>query len=298
MPNFRHVLADALPVEAIAIAIDENRAALRFLTRLREDEVAGAVMRPAAELLTTAQLASAFVPPSEIRQCYRSEGVDYGIFAEAVLDKRQPPYRNWWKPGVHVIFHFDPARGLQIDPKGALTFLSKRNTAELIRHLGGVWCFDMWVRNPDAPLMECSRSITTAPTTKLFTNVKDLGVPWKAADVMRGGNSKWLNLDYRLIPQTPVVQPNGWAEFLFEVLDGSTGERAADVSWDGYRIDPVDGYAPHRRFSVVNGVGRFRVMALGLNDGESLRVKVANLFQTSVAEATLRVSSDENLRPK
>ena len=293
MTAFRHVLADSLPVEAMAIAIDENRAALRFLTCLRGGELPANVRdRPITELLTTERLAAPFVPLSEARQVFLDEhGERYAIYAEAVLDKRESPYKHWWKPGVHLVFHYDPARGLQIDPKGALTSLSKRNTAELIRHLGGIWCFDLWVRNSDAPLTECSRSITTAPTTKLFTNLKDLGEPWSAVDVMRGGNSKWLNLDYRLFSKAPVVQPDGWADFIFEVVDGRTGQRALDVSWDGYRIEPVDGYAPHRRLSVVNGEGRFRVMALGLEDGETLRVKVANMFQTSIAECSLRVSS-------
>lgn len=290
MAHFRNVVADSMSIDAMSVAIDENRAALRFLARLLPSEIAkGLIEASCDELTSTAKLAEPFLPINAAKKIYRDGSDFYAIYAEIIMDKRESPYKAMWTPGVHFVFYYDPARGLKVDPKGALTNLTKRNTAELIRYLGGLWYFDLWCRDPKAPLTQCSRSITTAPGVKLFTNIEDLGEKWPASEVMKGGNSKWLNLDYRLRSQNESVTPGGWAHFEFEILDGSTGQRAEDVSWDNYRIEAVDGYAPHRRFRVENGIGQFKVMALGLESGESLRVKVANKFQTSLAECTLQV---------
>lgn len=64
-----------------------------------------------------------------------------------------------------------------------------------------------------------------------------------------------------------------------EVLDYS-GELVAEA---------VDGYAPIRRFAVTNGVGSFRVCALGLVAGESMRVKVGTRVVSGLAAATIAV---------
>lgn len=56
-----------------------------------------------------------------------------------------------------------------------------------------------------------------------------------------------------------------------------------------YYIQPVSGYAPNSRVLLTKGVGKFRVMALGLLPGETLRVKVNDQYWTGKAEKTLRV---------
>lgn len=294
MGYFRHIKAQSLPVEAMSIAIDENRAVLRFLTELRgqlefqQDELPkGISAGNPVSLLETGKLGASYVSPEKRNTFYEINGHRWVVFAEAVLDKREQEFARIWTPGVHIVFYYDPARGLKIDVKGALAGASRRNTAELIRYKGGVWCFDLWVRTPSAPLTECSRSITTAPGTLLFTNLTDLGLEQTADYVMQGARSKWLTLDYRLTPESPTVAPDGVMHYTFEVLDGKTKEVAKDVSWDGWRIEAVDGYAPHKRICVKNGVGRFRVVALGIESGESMRVKVANRFDPSIAECTV-----------
>ena len=290
MGYFRHITVDSLPVEGVNIAIDENRAALRFLQSVPKEDLPEHWKRcEASQLLTTEELGRPHFDPASIKNFYEIEEVFWVVTNEIILDKTVPEYQRIWTPGVHFAFYFDPSRGLKIDPIGALAGVSQRNTAELIRHLGGIWCFDMWVRNPQAPLTECARSITTAPTTLFISNLEDLGVIQSAEYVMQGGRSKWLSLGYQLIPDRDEVEPDGTVFYTFEVLDGKTREVAEDVSWDGWRIEAVDGYAPHKRVSVTNGRGRFRVMALGLNSGESMRVKVGHRFNPSLVEAVVRI---------
>ena len=290
MGYFRHIIAKELPVEVISLAIDENRAALRFLTKLEnEDEDIHRAFGSVEDLLGTKQLAQPFVPVYAAKQKYYIKGDWYVIFAEGILDKRVDEYARLWVPGTHFEFHLDPARGLKIDPKGALFGATRRNTAELIRYMGGLWVFGLWVRDPETPLDQCSRSITTAPGTIFITNLKDLGEIQDADYVMAGGRSKWLTLNFRLKSDKDSVQPDGIMDYTFEVLDGKTGEIATDINWDGWRIDAVDGYAPRKRISVKNGVGRFRVKAMGLLSGESMRVKVQSRFDPSLVEYTVKV---------
>lgn len=290
MGYFRHIQATRLPVEVISLALDENRAVLRFLTRLTpEDQNTERQPGDAGDLIRTKTLAAPFVPITEAKTAYNIQGQEYVIFAEAVLDRRVDEYARLWVPGTHFEFHLDPARGLKIDPKGALSGPTRRNTAELIRYMGGLWVFGLWVRNPETPVNQCSRSVTTAPGTILLTNLKDLGELQTADFVMAGGRSKWLTLNYRLTADSDSVVPDGMMDYTFEVLDGKTGGVATDISWDGWRIDAVDGYAPRRRILVKNGIGRFRVYAMGLLSGETMRVKVQNRFDPSIAECTVKV---------
>ena len=55
------------------------------------------------------------------------------------------------------------------------------------------------------------------------------------------------------------------------------------------RLENLDGYLPHRRLVLKNGTGTFNIRALGLNSGETMRVKINDGFFTSRAEKILTV---------
>lgn len=291
MPHIRHIISENPLIPVMSLAIDETRAVLRFLKERTED-MDGLLEAPAAELSTTARLGYPQVWRSSGR-FYTIEGKQYVIWAEGILDKNNSMFSKDWVPGAHFVFHFDPAKGFFIDSKGTLTYFNKRNTADLVRYEGGYWLFDLWVRNPQAPLTECARSLTTGADTILITNVEDLGEPWSVEDVMTGTTSKWLNLAYELTPSSETVSPDGWVDFTLTLKDGKTHEVATDVTWDGYIVEAVDGYAPHKRVAVTNGIGHFRAQALGLQDGESMRIKINHRFFTSRAEATVQVVAND-----
>lgn len=291
MAYFRHVIAEKLPFPVLSLAIDETRAVLRVLTPREglentEDQTEAGI----ADLSTTAKLASAFIQVRD--KFYTIDGKEYCILAEGILDKTDPIYARSFFPGAHFAFEFDPVRGFFVDRQDTRCAGFRCHTAAYIKYKGGMWLFDLWVRNPDDPLTACNRSITTAPDTVLITNVDDLGEQQTAEYVMTGGVSHWLNLGYELTPSSETVAPDGWMTFTLRILDGKTGELATDVTWDGYVIEPVDGYCPHRRVSVVNGVGTFRMKALDLQDGETMRVKINTRSHTGRVEATVKVRSE------
>ena len=288
MAYFRHVIAKSLPVRCFSLAVDATRLAYRILAPTTSFySVEGAEYGDVAELSTTAQLASSSTP-AVCPRLYKIEGQDYGILAEAIIDKTSAEFKRMWVPGAHFVTHYFGGR-MHVDIKGGLTFFDRRNTAEYCRYKGGLWLFDLWVRNPDDPVTECARSITTTSDAIVITNVEDLGEEWSADDVMMGGVSKWLNLGYRLTAESETVAPDGWATFKLEILDGKSGEVATDVNWSGWILEAVDGYCPHRRVTTTNGVGTFRVQALGLLPGESMRVKINHHFFTGRIEATVQV---------
>ena len=65
------------------------------------------------------------------------------------------------------------------------------------------------------------------------------------------------------------------------------GESYPDNS--SMKIECVDGYAPHKRVQMHDGVGTFKVTALGLEPGETMRVKINDYGFTSRVEKLLTV---------
>ena len=58
---------------------------------------------------------------------------------------------------------------------------------------------------------------------------------------------------------------------------------------ESFIIDAVDGYAPHKRVTLSDGVGTFKIKALDLVAGEQCRVKINSRFETSLAEWVFEV---------
>ena len=286
--HLRHVVAKKLPFPVISVAIDDTRAVLRLLYERNAGFVSESASEEDADALkTTARLASSFFGSRDTY--YEIDGKQYFIYAESILDKTSPIYSRNWVPGAHYSFHLDPARGIFIDVRPELSYLSKRNSADYAKYAGGMWLFDLWVTDQTAPVSECNRSITTAPDTILVSNITDLGEDWDADVVMKGDQSKWLNLGYELTPDAEEVAPDGWVTYTLKLLDGKTGDLMTNITWDGFIVEAVDGYAPRRRVEIKNGVGTFRQQALGLQSGETMRVKINHRFYTGRAEHTVTV---------
>lgn len=286
--HLRHVVAKKLPFPVISVAIDETRAVLRLLYERNAGFVPGNASEGDADALkTTAQLASSFFGNRDTY--YEIDGKQYFIYAEGILDKTSLLYSRNWVPGAHYSFHLDPARGIFVDVRPELSYLSKRNSANYAKYAGGMWLFDLWVTDQTAPVSECNRSITTAPDTILVSNITDLGEDWDADVVMQGDQSEWLNLGYELTPDVEEVAPDGWVTYTLKLLDGKTGDLLSTINWDGFIVEAVDGYAPRRRVEIKNGVGTFRQQALGLQSGETMRVKINHRFYTGRAEHTVTV---------
>lgn len=290
MPYLRHIIAKSLPYKYFALAVDETRAAFRILAPSEEFTVTDDAQHFDEEKLKTTESLALRYYQQKADKVFTVGEEKLCIVAEVILDKTVKELQRMWVPGAHFVTWFSN-NAFHVTLKGTMTYFDMRNTAELCRSEGGWWLFDLWVRNPDAPLTECARSITTTADAVVVTNVDDLGEQWDAEEVMKGESSKWLNLGYELTPSSETVEPDGWVTFTLRILDGKTGELAEDVSYNGFIAEAVDGYCPHRRVSVVNGVGTFRVKALGLLEGETLRVKINHRFFSGRAEATVNVAA-------
>lgn len=288
----RHIVTSYFPFHTFSFAVDENRAAFRLLVPAEESELENdAYECDVSQLKTTDKLGSIFVTDKKTRW-FLIGGERFVIYAEVIIDKTLPEFQRMWIPGAHFVSYLKNGR-FQVDIKGGLTFFDHRNTAEHCRRSGGIWPFDLWVRDVNAPVSDCSWSITTTQDSTIITNVADLGEEWAADDVMTGTTSKWLNLAYELTPSSTTVEPDGWVTFTLKVLDGRTEELAEDVTWDNFIIEPVDGYCPHRRVAVTNGIGSFRMKAQDLLAGEKMRVKVGVRFWVSRVEATVDVVAND-----
>lgn len=79
--------------------------------------------------------------------------------------------------------------------------------------------------------------------------------------------------------------------------DGATTV-AVELSRDGAKlnysgelvVEPVSGYVPKRRLTIANGSGAFKVMALGLEASDTLRVKVGTRNISGLADASIKVT--------
>ena len=67
--------------------------------------------------------------------------------------------------------------------------------------------------------------------------------------------------------------------------DGDTLDYSGDLS-----LEAVSGYLPKQRVAVSGGVGSFKAMALGLETGDTMRIKVGTRCVSGLAEANVTVA--------
>ena len=101
---------------------------------------------------------------------------------------------------------------------------------------------------------------------------------------IEGFRSYWLPTLKIEGPDT--IKANGTVELTVRAFHQG-GKVCPDIH--EYYVQPVSGYAPNSRVILHKGVGTFRIMALGLMPGETLRVKVNDQYWSGKAEKTLQV---------
>ena len=104
-----------------------------------------------------------------------------------------------------------------------------------------------------------------------------------------GISSRFLQLSY-LLEAPKSVAPNEKFTVKVTALDGN-GAQATEVNYDGYVVEAVDGYVPHRRCSLREGSGTFQAIALGLEDGEKMRLKFGRKYGTGLGECIVAIKS-------
>lgn len=105
----------------------------------------------------------------------------------------------------------------------------------------------------------------------------------------------WINqeetFDYTsLLPSFEVSTPSSIDADGFATVTVSLKREGQMVAYNGeIQAEQISGYLPKRRASVANGVASFKVMALGLQAGESVRIKVGTKNITGLADVSIPV---------
>lgn len=278
----QHFLMPWDTVPMLSLAMDENRATLRLLS-LRSDvpwfDSPELSEGDASELLATDRLIAE-------KRYYVLEGKEFLITEECLLDRTSPGYAENWQPGTHVIFYRRHGGGLAADVKSGLTYFSRYSTGGLVQNTGHMVLLHLWVMDKNAPVSSCDRRLITSSGTRVITNFP-LGEVWEGEAVF-SPEAERVGMACQLEADRESVPPGGFVTFTLTLRDAA-GELMEEADCNHLMVEAVDGYAPHRRIAVRGGVGTFRVQALGLEGGESLRVNVNTRHYTSLCEKIVPV---------
>lgn len=169
------------------------------------------------------------------------------------------------------------------------TYFSKYKNTHWSKHIKATGCQYMY-----RFLIEPGKDLTTAAVMCLqdfpmLTNLEfDHTEPYseRHTDVM------WPWVDqhkpYVAISGPDTITPNGTATFQLNVTNHDGSQNTDSHT---YHIECKQGYAPNQEVKVVNGRGSFKIMALGLENGEKLRFKINDQVWTDYAEKELDVQS-------
>ena len=130
----------------------------------------------------------------------------------------------------------------------------------------------------------CSFSVALNPEYGMAGNL-DPGIEVTMADVLGGAQKPFAEIT--LSADTIDLAPDAYGTVTAQLVDGD-GKAIRDADAELY-LEVTGGYLPKQRVATEKGKAKFRVGALGLDTGDSFRVKVGFRHFTSVAELTVRV---------
>jgi hypothetical protein len=140
--------------------------------------------------------------------------------------------------------------------------------------------FLMYVDEADASINQWTLCYITSPMFLLEDTTQG---EWEVAPA---------GLNYSaLLPQVSLsapanVAPDGWA-----TVNVTLNRDNTPLAYDGEMvIEAVSGYLPKQRLQVHNGTASFRAMALGLQSGDALRVKVGTRLISGMASVSIEVA--------
>lgn len=93
----------------------------------------------------------------------------------------------------------------------------------------------------------------------------------------------------KIVSHQASVTPNGVVTYTVEVRKTETS--ALLLKRCTLYLEAVSGYLPKTRVDITDGVGTFQAMALGLSEGDALRVKVGFRYMPGIADCTVIVKS-------
>lgn len=146
---------------------------------------------------------------------------------------------------------------------------------------------------------KCCKSITRFSNVPLITNlIDDFSIVENTTQIINdnytnngtSGRNR-LQAYLKLESTSESIQPDGKA--LLKVTCLRNGQLQDHANFT-VCLEAVDGYLPHTRAHLENGVATFAVYALHLSPGESVRVKVGLHHYRGIAECTVPVIANSN----
>ena len=287
----RLIYPENFPFDATYIYQDDDNYCVRLLN-VFDGELGDQKILSIIDLKTPDVLAHRSIDMClEIAQqkLYKIGGVLYYIAAENIFNRKGYPWRKFWKPSANIFFYIRMRgdRTLHIDETSMLTAVNKLHTNINSRQEGFTVAAQIFCRSPEDTITEAAKSIT-AKNGKLWGNV-DIreAVLQTVEQVNTVGASRFLNLRYNMTaPQT--VKPNETFIVKVQAMTGD-GKNKAIVNYDQFDVEALSGYIPHTRVALKDGYGEFRATALGLLDGESMRIKFNRKHLTGMGECTILI---------
>lgn len=289
----RHIITHNFPFDINHCWEDENKFAVRLLTKINPDLVTSKTEVFDMSVLETTEKVSdqhMRLNESHVGERVFKKGENfYHLDAEYVFDYRKAQWQKVWTTNANFMFAISlwGERVLRVFEKRSCTYFLKWRSNWYNETYGNVIPCQLYVWQPSDNIKVISKSLVSKPNG-LITNV-DLSNSYVQSPEMINDDmtsSQRLEIGFRMTgPET--VKPDGIAEF--KVVAHDWFNNHIDINYDNFVIDAVDGYAPHRRFEMVNGVGTFKVIALGLKDGEQMRVKFGTKLQTGVRQCIVSV---------
>ncbi|EME69934.1 hypothetical protein H261_11034 [Paramagnetospirillum caucaseum] len=159
------------------------------------------------------------------------------------------------------------------------TYLSKRSGADEFIKNRVHTAFHLYVPEKGCSFTDCALHAFIGSDYPLITNVEMVA---RTADEIRASAMPGLKLS-----GPSGISPEAYA--LIQVVATNADGSIRDTVSSTVFLEEVNGYLPKRRVDLVNGVGQFRVGALGLVSGDTVRVKAGFRFYTGLADITLPV---------
>ena len=209
------------------------------------------------------------------------------VVGEYFISKDDYFIRSNLEPGFHFTLLFAPQYGFELCLLNEKTYFNKINGYNFkINSRYYHKLFDLYITNPSDDILKWNYSVDYFDKD-IISNVS-FDKQLSEVDISKALPLFDLDLHYQLNCKTNLVMKDQYAEFEFKIVDKDNN--LINISYPDYKIEVVDGYAPHTRFDVVNGIGTFRVKALDLQTGERMRVKVYNRVFSSLADCTVIVA--------
>lgn len=160
---------------------------------------------------------------------------------------------------------------------------TKMHPMRSVRNLGGPSCFFVYQPFPGVPFSDCSMTLKFNKGLGFRSNLsgwsahaekdylEDLREALPGIRVLRGGGD---------------VAADVSAEVDLELVDAVGARLRHDAV---LYLEETGGYLPIRRIDVREGLGRFRVLPLGLRSGETFKVKVGFRCVSGLADVEFKV---------